>query len=594
MAVVSVCLCGIKMSSKPCSPAQALTEPSQTDLLSHILETAPVLVAVLDQQLRYQYVSRRYAEFLGRPIAAILGAHAQEVLPAEAYQAAQGHLQRALAGQGQIYDLLLPAQGELDERIVRVHYQPRLGPDGSQQGITMFGIEITSLKKSEEERLRADTLVRLVAAQNEEMKRVNAKLLASQAEAAAHAASALEAQSRLREAAERRNEEKGKFLAAAVHDLRQPLQTLASATSPLLRQIETGDTALALASARLIRSASNLLNQQLNGMLEITQLELGQLRPCVADFPLQELLDDLRLQFEKPCEALELSLHIEGPPAKAGVRLTSDFHLLFRVLSNLVSNSIKYRNLNEGAPCFVRIACRYAAGRLEILVEDNGIGIPAGDLAEGRVFKPFYQAHPTHPGSRNGVGLGLSIVNAIVRLLPEHELSIESIVKQGTRVHLRLPAKTSQEEGQEGTRRQEAQAEPMASVEGMRILLVDDNALLLASMKLMLESFGAEVWASQSLEEVREVLDARAQPPDVLVTDLRLQGGRSGAEVIEYVRQRLGQIPTLMLTGSAEERVSGGGMENFLLLYKPIIPEYLTARIAQMVGRKAPALPKGE
>lgn len=594
MAFVSFCLTGIKMSFQRSNPVQALNESSKSDLLGHILETAPVLVAVLDQQLRYLHVSERYAEFLGQAMSAIIGAHVKEVLPALAYQAAQEHLEQALAGQAQIYDLLLPAQGDLEERIVRVHYQPRLGPDGVQQGITMFGIEITSLKKSEEERLRADTLVRLIVAQNEEVKLVNAKLLASQAEAAAHAASALEAQSRLRVEAERRNEEKSKFLATAVHDLRQPLQTLASAAAPLQRQIETGDASLALTSARLIRSASNLLNQQLNGMLEISQLELGQLKPCVADFPLQDLLNDLRLQFEKPCDALEVSLHIESPPAKAGVRLQSDFHLLFRVLSNLVSNSIKYRSINEGALCFVRVACRYSAGRVEILVEDNGVGIPAEDLAEGRVFKSFYQANPTHPGSHNGVGLGLSIVNAIVRLLPAHELSIDSIVKQGTRVQLSLPAGLSQGKEQNPVCSFEPQPEAMASVEGLRILLVDDNALLLASMELMLESLGAEVWACQSLEEVQEALDAHAQPPDVLVTDLRLQGGRSGTEVIEYVSQRLGQIPTLMLTGSADERVGRVGMKNVLLLYKPIIPEYLTARIAQMVGRSTPMQPKGE
>ena len=226
-----------------------------------------------------------------------------------------------------------------------------------------------------------------------------------------------EALTQARNSAVRANEVKSRFLAAASHDLRQPLQTIWSLQSVLQRELK--DTGLAPHVA-LLQEAVRSMDQILSSLIDINRLEKGAIQPAVRDFPLGEIFPRLRSEFGYSAASKSLALEIEDSAEFA----RSDPALLLVILRNLLGNAIKYTHSGS-----VRLRVRVQSMNLCLDVIDSGPGIPPEHLA--RLFDAFYQIdNPSHD-QRQGVGLGLSIVQTICRLL-DHPITMESSIGQGS------------------------------------------------------------------------------------------------------------------------------------------------------------------
>jgi PAS domain S-box-containing protein len=335
-----------------------------------------------------------------------------------------------------------------------------------------------------------------------------------------------------RESAERANQAKGRFLATASHDLRQPLQTLALLNGALRRMVAGGDAAEVLAQQEQAVSAMSRL---LNALLDISKLESGAVRPHPTDFRIPPLLEGLRREFASIAASKGLKLTMEA----AEQSVHSDPALVEQILKNLLSNAIKYTR--EGG---VAVRCRRQGAALRIEVADTGVGIPAGQLVY--IYDEFYQVGVPGNSSRDGYGLGLSIVQRLVRLLGAR-LEVTSEDGAGSVFTLILPVGEAQGEA---VQPESAPARAAASPAGSpRILLVEDDPSVRDATRMLLRVEGYRVSAVASLSDaLRSAAEEGA--PDLLITDYHLRDGELGTEVITALRVRLKtELKAVLMTG---------------------------------------------
>lgn len=344
------------------------------------------------------------------------------------------------------------------------------------------------------------------------------------------------------------NRQKSRFLAAASHDLRQPLTTLtllnrvaqrhAAHNAPLKSVLDRQQLAL--------DSMSGLLAS----VLDISKLDSGTVVAAPIACPIAEIFDRLRSDFEPQASDKGLTLAVE-PTAEIGC---TDPELMRRLLGNLLSNAIRYTV--DGA---VRLACTRRGETLAIEVADTGIGIDPAELE--RIFDEFYQVDL---GSQRpeGLGLGLSIVRRIATLL-HAGVDVESEPARGTRFTVTVPRVEAAAAAAET-----AAAAPAHS--GGRILVIDDEPAVAEATALLLQSEGFEVRIASCAREALEHVDV--QVPDMLVSDYHLRGGETGVDVVTAVRARLGAaVPVLFVTGdTARSAIERSRIDNAQLLSKPM------------------------
>ena len=359
----------------------------------------------------------------------------------------------------------------------------------------------------------------------------------------------------LREAsneAEQANRAKSTFLATASHDLRQPLQTLALLNGALRRMVTEGDPAEALAQQE---GAIGVMSRLLNALLDISKLESGMVKPQITSWRLGALFEQMRREFSGIAGAKGLELIIE--PCEAWV--VCDLSLIGQVLRNLMSNALKYTERGR-----VRLDWYRETNHVRIEVADTGIGMTAQDL--GRIGTEFYQIGVPANASREGYGLGLSIVNRIVKLL-DVTLRVESEVGRGSTFALTLPAATMRPEGPEG---------PVPALDARRshthhILVVEDDPAVLRATCLLLRAEGYAVEAAASVKEAVERIRTNPQI-ELLITDYHLGDGQTGSQVVSSVRALRGpRFRAVMITGDTSAAARGLGDDGALsFLSKPV------------------------
>jgi PAS domain S-box-containing protein len=363
-----------------------------------------------------------------------------------------------------------------------------------------------------------------------------------------------------REAADRANQAKSRFLATASHDLRQPLQTLSLLNGTLRRTVADAEAQLILGQQEQAIAAMSRL---LNALLDISKLESGAVKPDPSDFSVDALFEELRLEFAELAASRGLSLKVI--PCEISVH--SDRSLVEQILKNLLSNAIKYTR--QG---WVTLRGLYdQSSRVRIEVADTGIGIPADQLRF--IYDEFYQVGvPTH-ASREGYGLGLSIVKRLVALL-DLGLEVQSEVGKGSQFSLTLPTGTSASTGGEG---RAASAPQLRAAAGhARILLVEDDASVRNATRMLLKSEGYEVTAVASLADAVE--RARHDPRiDLIATDYHLSDGETGVQVIAAVRVAMGAaLSAVLITGDTSAAVRDLPADPHLrIVSKPIRAEEL-------------------
>ena len=381
---------------------------------------------------------------------------------------------------------------------------------------------------------------------------------------------AREAAQQALERAERAHRAKSRFLATASHDLRQPLQSLSLLNGSLRRMVRDPNVLEALAQQELaIGAASRLVNT----LLDISKLESGAVRPQITDFALAELLEELRREFAGLAQAKGLQFNVE--PCDA--RLRSDPTLLGQILRNLLANAIKYTR--QG---YVALRCAARPGGLGLQVLDTGIGIPADHLAH--IFDEFYQVTGPQSRSREGFGLGLSIVERLVKLL-DLKLEVSSEPGRGSEFTLALPVS-----GPAAQAASAPAAAPDAAVQqgrtyGHRILLVEDDEGVREATRLLLESVGCQVLAAASSAEALEQADAHGAP-DLLISDYHLDCAQTGLDVISALRRRFGRpLKAILVSGDTSPAIKALVPDRHLrFAAKPVETEQLLQLMSELAA----------
>ncbi len=377
-----------------------------------------------------------------------------------------------------------------------------------------------------------------------------------------------------KDAAEKANIAKSKFLAAASHDLRQPLHALSLLAGALAERIQYKEVK---GIVDKIRAAVAALENLFNALLDISKLDSGVLQPCVEDFYLQSLLERMENDYRPEAERKGLSFQVDNC---GDLIVRSDTILLERILRNFVSNAIRYTN--SGA---VHLAARRDRDRIVVSVKDTGMGIPKEKQA--LIFDEYVQLDNPERDREKGLGLGLAIVSRISQLLG-HELQLVSTEGEGSEFIVNIPRGENAKLKQAGTT---ALPEFDQDLQDLRVLVIDDEKSILDALKVLLDGWGCDVVTSETVESARQQLQERGIVPDAILSDYRLRENINGIEAIKSVEAMVGrEIPSLLITGDMNVEPQAEGIDEYRVLHKPVQPARLRAFLKHVQGQKNPAV----
>lgn len=358
--------------------------------------------------------------------------------------------------------------------------------------------------------------------------------------------------------------EKNRFLAAASHDLRQPLHALGLFIGALRREVPKTQVHL----IDSIQGSVGALNHLFNSLLDVSRLDAGVVHAAPKHSNLdvviqrlhseyQSLTDKRQLNFEAKCEKLVVY---------------TDTVLLERVLRNLLVNAINYTDTGK-----ISINCTQVHDAIEIQVSDTGIGIPVSETEA--IFSEYYQLNNPERDRNKGLGLGLAIVRRLCDLM-KIPISVQSTLNQGTTFTLRV---------KNGDRRlidRERSLVGTAHIADLSILVIDDDVSVLQGMQSILASWGCEVILSESASDAVAKIAKQDLVPDIIFSDYRLRGNKTGIEAIDTVCEELNRkVSAVIITGDTapallKEAVSGG----FQLLHKPVTPDAINQVLVELIG----------
>ena len=372
---------------------------------------------------------------------------------------------------------------------------------------------------------------------------------------------------RQKDIAEHASRTKTQFLAAASHDLRQPLQALGLFVMSL--KLRARDPEMQAAVSRIERSMV-ALEGVLEALLDVSKLDAGVVSPRVESFPVARVLAAVREQFAATAERHKLRFKVRD----TGAWCRSDPHMLERIVANLVSNALRYTKRGG-----VVVGCRRTGDALRIEVWDTGSGIPQDKQQD--IFREFVQLDNPERSRDKGLGLGLAIVERLGRLL-DHPINLRSIPGRGSLFSVTVPRVAQAEVADTSTL-----APPAAgSLAGRFILVIDDDREVLEALEEVLELHGAHPIAATSEATARELLADIGRAPDLIVSDYRLASGAVGIEMVQALQREYGtSIPGAILTGDIAPSVLKAVADADLpLLSKPIRPDQLIASLESALG----------
>jgi signal transduction histidine kinase/CheY-like chemotaxis protein len=362
------------------------------------------------------------------------------------------------------------------------------------------------------------------------------------------------------------NQAKTRFLAAASHDLRQPLHTIGLLVAALsLRPIEGRDREV----VDLLSQVTVALSEQLDQLLDISKLDAGVVEPDRKVVDLGEMLRMHHAEMRAAIEEKGLRAVVEAP---AGVRCWTDPALVLRVLRNLTENAIKFTPQGQ-----ITLRLTVEQGAACVTVQDTGRGIPPSEQA--MVFEEFYQVDNPERDRAKGLGLGLSIVRRLCDLLGI-TLQLQSSQQQGTRITLRVPL-----EAYDMAAVPKVEAVPGQNFAGLTVLVIDDERSVRMGMRVLLEELGCRCVEAASVEEATR--QAVADKPHVILADMRLRNGETGIGAIHSVIAAVGPTPALLISGdTAPDRLQEAARAGIKLLHKPVPLPMLQAELARVLDAR--------
>ena len=380
---------------------------------------------------------------------------------------------------------------------------------------------------------------------------------------------------RAKEQAEKASASKSRFLAAASHDLRQPMQALAMFVDVLARK-EHDDVSTDIIGK--IQASSKSLQGLLNSLLDISKLEADLVVPATRRFTVGELTARLAEEIEPMAQRKGLRLiHV---PSSLAIR--SDPGLLDRILRNLLVNAVT--NTKHGRILF---GCRRRGRQVLVEVWDTGTGV--ADDQKKKIFEEFYQGKEEDGIRRSGLGLGLAIVDRLVKLL-NHTIEVSSGSSSGLTSGLlggsvfrvRVPVAKATEAV---VKQAVARDDDFEDTAGALIVGIDDDPAVRDALSLLLESWGFSTVTAASAHEAMQHLAQENRAPDLVIADYQLQQGQKGSNAIRDIQRRWGDsIPGLLLTGDIEPvRLKEAAASGYQVIQKPIQPDKLKSVVAQQI-----------
>ena len=509
--------------AKNSSEQAAAAQRRQFDELESLYHTAPIGLAVFDRALNFVRVNEALAEMNGVPVSDHIGRHAWDVVPS-LRETAEPLLRRVL-------DTGEPVRG------VELHGTTDRHPDIELDWIEDF----YPLKGADGTVVAVGVIVRDVT----EERRARRSLDAAKREA---------------EAASR---SKSRFLAAASHDLRQPMQSLFLFAGALERHLDgSGREKL----AHLERSL-DALKGLLDSLLDVSKLDAGLVKATLEDFPLSTVIEELRVAYQPVAESRGLTWHM----LDCFETVRSDRVLLGRLLRNLIENAVRYTERGG-----ITVRCVPEPERIRIEVEDTGIGIPPEELE--RIFDEFHQVANVERNRQQGLGLGLAIVQRIATLLG-YQVNVRSQIGHGSTFTFVVP--------------RGAAALPAGPVEEAGIappdrewlaVVIDDDVMVLMALQTMLKDWGCTVVVASSADQAIDRLRVAGRCPDVILADYRLGQGRLGTEAVARIRDYCQHaIPGVLLTGeTATESLREAAAHGLHILHKPVSAKLLAATLGAL------------
>jgi PAS domain S-box-containing protein len=356
-----------------------------------------------------------------------------------------------------------------------------------------------------------------------------------------------------KEAAVRANKANSAFLAAASHDLRQPVQALSLLNGALRRTVKDERALLMVENQDASLTAMTNL---LNSLLDISRLDAGAVRPEWEEFPMQRLVDRLSPEFGRQAHGKGLEFSSES--SETIVR--SDPNLLAEIITNLVSNAIRYTEKGE-----VRMTCIERDGQCRLEVTDTGVGIESDQLEE--IFREFHQCKS--PGSsKEGFGLGLAIVRRLADLL-DHRIEVESNPGKGSTFTISVPIIVDGGSYVEDEFGDDAGLETQGS--GL-VILIEDDVSVADAWGLLLEVEGYTVATAASATQANALIQHISEPPILLISDFHLLDGSTGVEAVSLIREYYGsEIPAFIVSGDTSKVVKEARLlDNCTLMSKPV------------------------
>ncbi|MDO8287769.1 MAG: CheR family methyltransferase [Parvibaculum sp.] len=372
---------------------------------------------------------------------------------------------------------------------------------------------------------------------------------------------------------------KSRFLAAASHDLRQPLQTLALLQGLLAKSV-VGEGPLKLVG-RLNQTVS-AMSSMLNTLLDLNQIEAGTVHPEMKMFPVNDLLNSLREEFAYFAQSQGLELRV----VPCSVSICSDPHLLGQMVRNLLANALKYTKTGK-----VLLGCRRRKGAITIEVLDNGVGIPKNELEA--IFEEYHQLDNVARERSRGLGLGLAIVRRLGIML-DHRVRVRSQPGRGSVFTIEVKHPTRQAiEKQNISNKDADEYAAEDKPRGGAILVVEDDPEVRELLELLLRSEGHEVMAAADGVKALDTVTRGSFRPDLLLADYNLPNGMNGLEVAAKLRVNLHrEIPVIILTGDiSTSTLRSIALHGCTQLNKPVKLDELTRTILRMLPEVAPAAP---
>ncbi len=518
------------------------------DLLQHALDHAQQGITVLDSDLRLLGWNQAFVDLYAFPPELVrIGVGLDEILRVNAY--------RGTYGPGRPDELLASRLHSMmhDAGPVRVPIHPsgRVISVRSNHlpggGLVATYTDVTEIVAQEQAREREnETLEQRVRERTEELTRLNEELTLAKREA------------------DEANASKTRFLAAASHDILQPLNAARLYATSLVERVGPGEPAVL---AENVDASLDAVEEILTTLLDISRLDSGALKPQWSTIRIDELFRQLAREFEPA--ARETGLRLVFIPSSLSVR--SDRSLLRRLLQNLISNAVKYTPTGR-----VLVGARRRGTQVRLEVWDTGLGIAASQ--QKAIFREFRRLS-TGSRTAQGLGLGLSIVERIAKTLAI-PVALVSEPGRGSVFRVEVPVARPKLARQEQTRTRPLP--PAATLAGLAVLAIDNEPAILDGMRILLSGWGCEVATAASLVEALETV--RAGPrPEVVIADYHLED-EEGLTVIDALRRSLGPgLPAVLVTADNSPTLRDeAAARRVSVLHKPLKPAALRALLSRI------------